>query len=240
MSGITRSYISARCSRVVPSGSGGSVLINDLSSTSTASNFIWFTPNGCNDMHDCSVNTGDNYLSNLVPQILTSNIFKTQKAALFITFDEPGNSGSQLYTIWAGPAAKQAYQSSTSYDHYSFLKTIEKNWGLPTLTSNDANATAMTYFLTNNIPNTTTTTITPTNTTTTTTTTTTAAASTGISNTTRTTTITATAIPLSTETTATDVASFSELTPLIPALIVLASLIMVVAMIAVMYRSRRS
>jgi len=136
----------ARCNRVVPAGSGASVLVSDLISTSTASNFMWLTPNGCNDMHDCSVSTGDNYLSVLVPKILNSNIFKTQRAALFITFDEPGSSGSQLYTVWAGPVAKQAYQSSISYNHYSFLKTIEANWGLSSLTSNDGGASPMSDF----------------------------------------------------------------------------------------------
>lgn len=97
-------------------------------------------------MHDCGVSTGDNYLSTLVPKILNSNVFKTQRAALLITFDEPGSSGSQLYTVWAGPVVKQAYQSATAYNHYSFLKTIEANWGLTTLTTNDASATPMNFF----------------------------------------------------------------------------------------------
>ncbi len=140
----------ARCARVVPAGSSDSALINDLGSTSTASNFIWLTPNLCHDMQDCSVSTGDSYLSQLVPRIFGSNIFKTQKAAIFITFDE-GNGdypADYLYTVWAGSVVKKNYVSSTSYTHYSLLKTIEQAWGLQPLTSTDTGAAGMSEFLT--------------------------------------------------------------------------------------------
>src|SRR5438552_2602631 len=63
-------------------------LVNALGSISTASNYMWLTPNLCDNMHNCSISQGDNYLSKLIPLILNSYIFRTQKAALFITFDE--------------------------------------------------------------------------------------------------------------------------------------------------------
>src|SRR4029077_10541696 len=112
------------------------------------SNFMWLTPNDCNNMHDCSVSTGDTYLAGLVPKILTSNLFVTQKAALFVVFDEGSNSypNDYVYSMWAGSVAKKANQSNNQYSHYSFLRTIEANWNLPSLTSNDANAPAMTEF----------------------------------------------------------------------------------------------
>jgi len=112
------------------------------------SNFMWLTPNDCNNMHDCPVTTGDTYLAGLVPKILTSNLFTTQKAALFVVFDEGSNKypNDYVYSVWAGSSVKQAYQSSSQYSHYSFLRTIETNWNLPSLTSNDANAPAMTEF----------------------------------------------------------------------------------------------
>ena len=44
---------------------------SDLTS-SKVPNFMWVTPNLCNDMHDCSVSTGDTWLSKNVPQILNS------------------------------------------------------------------------------------------------------------------------------------------------------------------------
>src|SRR5467141_2498399 len=143
---------SARCSRIVPANSSGNgapddLFLADLQSPSNSSNFMWLTPNLCNDMHDCSVSTGDTYLSQLVPMILGSNLFARQKAALFIVFDE-GNGdhqypSDQVYAVWAGSVAKTAFSSSNPYNHYSFLKTIEANWHLQPLTSNDRSATPM-------------------------------------------------------------------------------------------------
>src|SRR5437879_4534059 len=144
-------------------------LINDLNSGS-APNFMWLTPNDCNNMHGNSAcsnkcttsytsvcnKAGDNYLSGLVPNILNSNTFKNTRAALFITFDEgsgfcpsPNPSGADcMYTVWAGPTTKTSFSSNHADTHYFFTKTIETNWGLATMTSNDAGATAMAEFFT--------------------------------------------------------------------------------------------
>src|SRR5438094_4187902 len=144
-------------------------LLNDLNSGS-APNFMWLTPNDCNNMHGNSAcsnkcttsytsvcnKAGDNYLSGLVPNILNSNTFQTTRAALFITFDEgsgfcpsPNPGGADcMYTVWAGPTTKTNFSSNHADTHYFFTKTIETNWGLATMTSNDAAATAMTEFFT--------------------------------------------------------------------------------------------
>jgi hypothetical protein len=36
----------------------------------TMPTLTWITPNLCNDMHDCSVSTGDRFLAGLVPSLL--------------------------------------------------------------------------------------------------------------------------------------------------------------------------
>src|SRR5436189_265391 len=75
-----------RCARDVPAGpsiGSDATLLADLGSASTASNFMWLTPNKCNDMHSCSIHQGDTYMSGLVPKILDSTLFKTTRAALF-------------------------------------------------------------------------------------------------------------------------------------------------------------
>jgi len=150
----------SRCGRIVPANSGQGYpddrLINDLSSTTSASNLMWLTPNLCDDGHDkClpfdnATSQQNQYLSELVPQILGSNIFMTQRAALFITYDE----GLQTYpsdyvtSIWAGPMAKTNYKSSIQYSHYSLLKTIETNWGLQQFNqTTDGQASSMSEFL---------------------------------------------------------------------------------------------
>src|SRR5213080_4193140 len=125
----------------------------------TLPNYIWLTPNDTDNMHSSSVGVGDAYLATLVPLILSSRMFTTQKAALFIVFDEgsdvcpTGNSSSDCVVAeWAGPAVKKAYTSTTSYDHYSYLSTLEANWNLASLTSNDASATPMTEFFGTSTP----------------------------------------------------------------------------------------
>ena len=152
---------SDRCSNIVQANSGGNgfpddALLNDLSSTSRASSLMWLTPNLCDDGHNlCLPNNNattqqNNFLSQLVPQILSSNVFTTQRAALFITYDEGSSTYPNDYvtSIWAGPSVKTSYRSSTQYSHYSLLKTIENNWGLQPLNqTTDGQATPMSEFL---------------------------------------------------------------------------------------------
>jgi len=158
-----------RCSNIVLANPTGCTvtdcsLVNDLNSAS-APNFMWLTPNNCNNMHGftgicpTSIPMGDNYLKGLVPNILNSNTFTTQRAALFIVFDEgngwcPLNGSSEdcVYAVWAGPLAKTGFATSNLYNHYSWTKTIETNWNLVGLTSNDANAKPMTEFFKSSTP----------------------------------------------------------------------------------------
>jgi acid phosphatase len=132
----------SRCqSHVVPY----TQLATDLKSTSTTPNFAFITPNMCNDMHDCSVATGDSWLQAQVPAILDSPAFTTQHSLLAITWDEDDSSASnRVATIFAGAYVGAAARVATSYNHYSLLRTIEAARGLSTLTANDANASAMT------------------------------------------------------------------------------------------------
>jgi PKD repeat protein len=159
----------ARCSKLVlanPSSCSATdcALINDLNSAS-APNFMWLTPNNCNNMHGyaggcaSSIPTGDNYLSSLVPNILGSQTFKTKRSALLVVFDEgngycPLNNSSEdcVYAVWAGHEVKTSFVTSKLYDHYSFTRTIEANWKLTSLGSKDASAIPMTEFFANAPP----------------------------------------------------------------------------------------
>jgi PKD repeat protein len=159
----------SRCSKVVLANPNTCAvtdcpLIDDLNSAS-APNLMWLTPNNCNNMHGftgicpSSIPTGDNYLKSLVPNILNSQTFTTQRAALFLVFDEgngycPLNGSSEdcVYAVWAGPLAKNSYATSNLYNHFSWTRTIEANWNLASLTSNDANARPMTEFFGSTTP----------------------------------------------------------------------------------------
>jgi len=138
------------------------IFLNDLGSTTTASNFMWLSPSPCDQWHHLcngygATNQGDVYLSTVVPKILSSTIFTTQRAALFVLYDEgfgkgsdtcPGRRGDCVYAVWAGPQVKRGYMCGTGYSHYSFLSTLEWNWGLKNLTSNDGLARPMSEFFT--------------------------------------------------------------------------------------------
>ena len=127
----------ARCNKIVPF----SQFDADLQANALP-NYVWITPNMCNDIHDCSLATGDAWLQTWVSKILASPAWQ-QDGALFLTFDESNHSdntscctyafGGHVLTLVISPLARPAYQSQVAYDHYSLLRTIEESWGLPPL-----------------------------------------------------------------------------------------------------------
>ena len=130
----------ARCALVVPYGQ----LATDLGSAASTPNYAFITPNLCSDMHDCSVATGDAWLSQNVPIILSSPASTTQHSLLIVVWDEDDNSASNHVAMIAyGFGVKPGYVSLISSNHYSLLRTIEASWSLTTLTDNDAGAAAM-------------------------------------------------------------------------------------------------
>jgi phospholipase C len=120
---------------VVPFGQLGT----DLASGSVP-NYSWITPDMCNDMHDCSIATGDNWLSRQVPAILASTAFRNG-GVLFITWDEGSTNvgcctnaaGGRVATLVISPLGRTGFQSSVPETHYSLLRTIEDSWNLPRL-----------------------------------------------------------------------------------------------------------
>ncbi len=159
---------SPRCSRFATTASNTSPISGSCSSPSTnpdpefitsltqsAPNFVWLTPNDCDNMHDSSVTFGDNYLSYLVPKILASPLFASSgsKATLLVLFDEgytncnnnTGGTGECVYASFIGPTVKKGTQlNTTSVSHYSFSSTLEAAWGLGNLGANDVGAPTLT------------------------------------------------------------------------------------------------
>ncbi|HYY47145.1 MAG TPA: alkaline phosphatase family protein [Thermoplasmata archaeon] len=129
----------ARCANL-QAGSGQAV----IDAFNAGTNFIWLTPNDCNNMHSCSVSTGDNYLKGWVPTLLSAMAGK--KAALILTFDEGYTNPPYVYTGFSGTAAKTGYKSTASYNHYSLIKLIEDVWGGGNLGQGDVNAPSPVEF----------------------------------------------------------------------------------------------
>jgi acid phosphatase len=136
-----------RCQNIVPY----TQLKSDFQSIQTTPNFAWVSPNLCNDMHDCSINTGDMWLSSNVPNILNSPAFTQRKSLLIITWDEGEGSGNnQIPTLLIGNTVKKSYVSHTFYTHYSLLHTIENEWNISPLTMNVSQSAVISDVFTTN------------------------------------------------------------------------------------------
>jgi phosphatidylinositol-3-phosphatase len=136
-------------------------LSKDLKSVDTTPNFVFITPNRCHDGHDAPCKSGepgglisaDAFLRRWVPRIVSAPAFR-QDGLLVITFDEgadataccgeqglpngppPGMSGAgggRTGTVLLSPFIKPGTVSSTPYNHYSLLRTMEDIFGVPHL-----------------------------------------------------------------------------------------------------------
>jgi phospholipase C len=109
--------------------------------TSNTPQFVWISPDLCNDTHDCPIQTGDSWLSSTVPQILSSTAWK-QNGVLFIVWDEDDGSQSNAVAALVIAPKMKAHSSAAAYDHYSLLATIEDRLGVSRL-GNAARAQAI-------------------------------------------------------------------------------------------------
>lgn len=99
--------------------------------SSVMAKFNFIAPNLCNDMHDCSIATGDNWLQARVPAMLAAG------DTVVITFDEGSsgtNGGGNVYTVVVGSGVTARVDDAT-YNHYSLLRAIEDRYGLSPLNS---------------------------------------------------------------------------------------------------------
>lgn len=118
---------------------GGTCPSNVVPFTSFSSNltgstprFAWITPDRCHDTHDCSVAVGDRWLQQVVPQITSSQAWKSN-GVLIITWDEDdGSADNHVLTLVV--ASGVSHKASTrSYTHYSLLATVEDLLGVDRL-----------------------------------------------------------------------------------------------------------
>lgn len=95
---------------------------------------VWFVvPNLCDDMHDCSTQMGDTWLSNNLPPILSYNA--ANDGLLILTWDEadPDSNGTnQIPTLLIGPTIVPGSYAQ-DVNHYNVLHTIESIAGLKCL-----------------------------------------------------------------------------------------------------------
>jgi phosphatidylinositol-3-phosphatase len=119
----------ARRDRVVPfTRLSGDVAAGQLP------DFSLLVPNLCDDMHDCSVATGDAWLKTHVVPLLRSP--ELRGGVVFVVFDEgttDAGGGGHVEALALGPTVRPGSVFARGTNHYGLLRTIEDAWGLPRL-----------------------------------------------------------------------------------------------------------
>ncbi len=126
----------ARCTQdVVPLGQ----LYSDIAAGSLP-NFIFITPNLCNDAHDCKLDVADEWLQALMLVLQPALEAKGKPYLIILTWDEgqgnhsccglPPEAGGRIATILVSPQAKSGFQDATPNTLYSLTKTIAAAWNL--------------------------------------------------------------------------------------------------------------
>ncbi|MFE0462178.1 alkaline phosphatase family protein, partial [Kitasatospora sp. NPDC058965] len=90
----------------------------------------WVVPNLCDDIHNCSIATGDTWLKTHLDAYV--QWAKTHNSLLVTTFDEDDSttSANQITTLFNGQPVK-AGSYGEYVDHFGVLRTIEDMYGLP-------------------------------------------------------------------------------------------------------------
>jgi hypothetical protein len=137
----------ARCQKIVD----GKQLDVDIKSNAVP-HFSFFTPNIENDGHDTGLGYAATWITTFLGPRLHENNF-IDGTLFVITFDEDDYSHTNhVYTLLLGPMVDPNTYDSTSYDHYSLLRTIESNWDLGNLGRNDTTGNTFAHALTHPTP----------------------------------------------------------------------------------------
>lgn len=128
-------HSASQCQNVVPF----SAMRAELSS-SQAADFMWVTPDLCDDGHDCSTATADSWLASNLAPVLSSSWFR-EDGIVIITWDEGsdtsgccgGADGGHIATIVIAANRPSHATLAQAVDHAGTLRTIEQLYGVPLL-----------------------------------------------------------------------------------------------------------
>jgi hypothetical protein len=126
----------------VDSGKADNFFVQDAKKGLVAYSF--YTPNMNHDGHDTTAQVSGAWVKKFLDDSFPEKLRKG--TLVVVTFDESGgNEDNRVYSVFLGDMVKPANQQDPSalakrYTHYSVLRTIEDNFGLEPLTSNDRDA----------------------------------------------------------------------------------------------------
>ena len=105
----------------------------------TLPNLSFVVPNMCHDMHDCSTTTGDTWLASNMPAMISA---VGPRGLVILTWDEDDKSSSNhILTVFAGPCVKANYVCSSTFNHYTLVRTICDVLGLGSFANASAKVT---------------------------------------------------------------------------------------------------
>ena len=95
--------------------------------------YSFIAPNLCNDAHDCSLATADQWLQTNIDPLVKNAAFQ-RDGLLVITFDESSgdnvNGGGHVATVIVSPKAKHGYEGVGVYEHQSLLRLTAQALGV--------------------------------------------------------------------------------------------------------------
>lgn len=124
----------------IPMGNATAESFVDALNSNSLPTYSLVAPDLCDDTHNsgCGVSTGDHFLKTLLPQIVSSQAYRSGTTAVFVVWDED----SYIPNIAIAPSVVPGTTSSTPVNHYGLLEATEEMLGLPLL-GNAANATSL-------------------------------------------------------------------------------------------------
>ncbi len=115
----------------------------------TLPQYSFIVPNICNDAHNCSLTTADNWLKTKIAPLIASSTFQNG-GLLIILFDESANDntrgGGRVAWVAVSPRSKAAYKATTIYQHQNTLRLMLQGLGVKTYPGAAANANNMSEF----------------------------------------------------------------------------------------------
>ncbi len=109
----------------------------------------FIVPNVCEDGHNCSLPTVDQWLETNIAPLLRNATFQ-KSGLLIITFDEGQtnlNGGGHIPWIAIGPRVRRGFTTGTMFQHQSTLRFALDLLGVTSLPNDAASAASMSAFL---------------------------------------------------------------------------------------------
>jgi phosphatidylinositol-3-phosphatase len=107
-------------------------LLNDINAGNLP-NTGMMIPDLCNDAHDCSLATADNWLAGWVPLLMAGADYTSGNLTIIITFDEDDSSAGNNVAFVAIDPRLNGTVVATAANHYSLTRWLDANVGAPLL-----------------------------------------------------------------------------------------------------------